>query len=245
MHLVFPLLPSCRYLVDRANLLLFMEGPGGTQQLLSLQEAQDLMVGAGVGMDLYQVFCKLTRAGYIAQRHPARWIAGPREDLPAIWAHWREAGGAGACLAGETSGAGPSVPARDGGAPAPGTCTGWGASAEGGSARPAGSLARSRAWWALGSWARAESQDNFWAAQPRVEVLQGSKAQRRAAYPCLQPLAQTSGGELAQVAFESGAATPKLVGPNGVCESGIHRLELRWPGGGFLDFGCQPGLWCT
>ena len=41
--------------------------------MLSLQETHDLMLGSGVPLDRYLVFCKLLRAGYIVQRHPARF----------------------------------------------------------------------------------------------------------------------------------------------------------------------------
>ena len=83
-----------RYLLDRANLLLFLDRPhsaaGGQaraqlakprQCLLSLAEATDLMLTTGVSMDRYLVFCKLLRAGYIVQRHPARWLLRPGQDL--------------------------------------------------------------------------------------------------------------------------------------------------------------------
>jgi hypothetical protein len=36
---------ACRYLVDRANLLLFVDLPNGSKRLLTLQEVQELMVG--------------------------------------------------------------------------------------------------------------------------------------------------------------------------------------------------------
>ncbi|KAL4437793.1 hypothetical protein ABPG77_005705 [Micractinium sp. CCAP 211/92] len=86
------------YLVDRANLLLFLDGSGGSggrrrggaggagqqQRLLSLQEATDLMVSCGVPLDVYLVFAKLLRAGYIVTRHPARWALGPADDLAAV-----------------------------------------------------------------------------------------------------------------------------------------------------------------
>ena len=35
---------KCRYLADRANLLLFVDSPRTGKQLLSLQESQELMV---------------------------------------------------------------------------------------------------------------------------------------------------------------------------------------------------------
>ncbi|KAL6782333.1 hypothetical protein ACKKBG_A06385 [Auxenochlorella protothecoides x Auxenochlorella symbiontica] len=198
------------YLVDRANLLLFTEGPGRAQRLLSLQEAQDLMLGAGVGIDLYLVFCKLTRAGYIAQRHPARWIAGPGEDLGAVWARWRGGAGTDACLAGEGRGTAAATPDRDSGARPPIHPTARAPRDRPVPARPATARGQSRGWWALDGWAGVGPREGFWAAQPRAEVLQGTAAGRRAQYPCLQPLAQTSRGEVAQAAYEGGAASPRL-----------------------------------
>ena len=46
------------------------------------------MAGAGVPADRYLVFCKLLRAGYIVQRHPARWMLKPTDDPAAAWAGW-------------------------------------------------------------------------------------------------------------------------------------------------------------
>jgi hypothetical protein len=93
--------PSVRsFLLDRANLLLFLEEGGGgggarrrppqqpVQRLLSLAEAHELMATAGVTLERYLVFCKLLRAGYIVQRHPARWQLKPGEDTARLWAGW-------------------------------------------------------------------------------------------------------------------------------------------------------------
>ncbi|KAI3425099.1 hypothetical protein D9Q98_008477 [Chlorella vulgaris] len=90
------------YLLDRANLLLFLDQAqqqgGGrrhqqqpSQRLLSLAEAHDLMLTTGVALDRYLVFCKLLRAGYIVQRHPARWLLRPGEDPGQAWAGWGQA----------------------------------------------------------------------------------------------------------------------------------------------------------
>lgn len=94
----------CSYLLDRANLLLFLhQAHSGTdssgrrwqqsqqQRLLSLAEAHDLMLATGVSMDRYLVFCKLLRAGYIVQRHPARWLLRPGEGPVQAWAGWGQA----------------------------------------------------------------------------------------------------------------------------------------------------------
>ncbi|PRW45365.1 tRNA-splicing endonuclease subunit Sen54 [Chlorella sorokiniana] len=85
-HYLFP--EEAAYLVDRANLLLFLDLGAQKQRLLSLQECLDLLAGAGVPVDRYLVFCKLLRAGYIVQRHPARWLLKPTEDPTAPWAGW-------------------------------------------------------------------------------------------------------------------------------------------------------------
>lgn len=104
----------CSYLVDRANLLLFLDGPGASrrgggggqqQRLLSLQEATDLMVACGVPMDRYLVFAKLLRAGYIVTRHPARWALGPADDLATAAAAARAWGRAPADAAAATAAA--------------------------------------------------------------------------------------------------------------------------------------------
>lgn len=42
------------------------------------------MVSCGVPLNVYLVFAKLLRAGYIVTRHPARWALGPADDLAAV-----------------------------------------------------------------------------------------------------------------------------------------------------------------
>ena len=76
------------YLVDRANLRLFLDHGRGRQRLLSLEEAHELLLARGLGMDLYLVYCKLMRAGYIVQRHPARWVLKPSERPQLVWGKW-------------------------------------------------------------------------------------------------------------------------------------------------------------
>lgn len=49
------------------------------------------MLTTGVALDRYLVFCKLLRAGYIVQRHPARWLLRPGEDPGQAWAGWGQA----------------------------------------------------------------------------------------------------------------------------------------------------------
>ncbi|KAG7667495.1 hypothetical protein Ndes2526B_g03498 [Nannochloris sp. 'desiccata'] len=73
------------YLVDRANLLLFEDTSASGKHLLSLQECQELMVANGVSMDMYLVYCKLMRAGYIVQRHPFTWVVKNSESPTQIW----------------------------------------------------------------------------------------------------------------------------------------------------------------
>jgi hypothetical protein len=73
------------YLVDRANLLLFEDTPAAGKRLLSLQECQELMIETGVSMDMFVVYCKLVRAGYIVQRHPFTWVVKNSESPTQIW----------------------------------------------------------------------------------------------------------------------------------------------------------------
>lgn len=80
--------------MDRANLMMFLDHPKTGKQIMSLQEAQEIMVrrwrcifllkstgplspspslkppqlNTGVTMDMYIIYCKLMRAGYIVQR---------------------------------------------------------------------------------------------------------------------------------------------------------------------------------
>eukprot|EP00884_Botryococcus_braunii_P015036 jgi/Botrbrau1/23533/Bobra.0141s0004.1 len=72
------------YLVDRANLLLFrsldeMRSP------LSVQEVFYLMIGAGVGLERYQIYSHLLHAGFKPYRHPARWCLGRLETPAQVW----------------------------------------------------------------------------------------------------------------------------------------------------------------
>jgi tRNA-splicing endonuclease subunit sen54 N-term len=73
------------YLVDRANLLLFEDTSASGKRLLSLQECQEVMFNTGVTMDMYLVYCKLMRAGYIVQRHPFTWVVKNSESPTQIW----------------------------------------------------------------------------------------------------------------------------------------------------------------
>jgi len=73
------------YLVDRANLLLFEDTAASGKRLLSLQECHELMVAKGLSMDMYLVYCKLMRAGYIVQRHPFTWVVKNSESPTQIW----------------------------------------------------------------------------------------------------------------------------------------------------------------
>lgn len=69
-------------------------------------------MGAGVGLDRYLVFCKLLRAGYIVQRHPARWALKPGEEPAAIWGAWgRAPGDAAAAAAAQAVGQGSATAA--------------------------------------------------------------------------------------------------------------------------------------
>ena len=202
----------CRYLVDRANLLLFLDQGRAQQQkrLLSLQEAHDLMLGSGVPLDRYLVFCKLLRAGYIVQRHPARWVLGPREDLAQAWAGWgqqqqsqQQPGGAAAASA-----------AAAAAAPQPALASGSAAPAAPAAAPPAGPATkrrkvdpqqqrRSGAWWPAGTTA-AGQQDGSSAASaspwlsclppgfmdslPRCTVLPDAAQRARSDFPRMAPL---------------------------------------------------------
>lgn len=75
-------LAHCRYLVDRVNLLLFVEeGPKNKQRLLSLQECYELMVSAGVSIDWYIVYCKLMRAGFVCHRCGIPWTLKSKDEI--------------------------------------------------------------------------------------------------------------------------------------------------------------------
>ncbi len=73
------------YLVDRANLLLFEDTSASGKRLLSVQECQELMIENGVTMDMFVVYCKLMRSGYIVQRHPFAWVVKSSESPRQIW----------------------------------------------------------------------------------------------------------------------------------------------------------------
>ncbi|KAL3163143.1 hypothetical protein ABBQ32_009553 [Trebouxia sp. C0010 RCD-2024] len=62
------------YLVSKGSLLLTLTDAEGQQQLLSLQEATQLMESSGISLSQYQVYSHLMRAGYIVTRHPATWV---------------------------------------------------------------------------------------------------------------------------------------------------------------------------
>ncbi|KAL3160775.1 hypothetical protein ABBQ38_009187 [Trebouxia sp. C0009 RCD-2024] len=63
-----------RYLISKGSLLLTLFDAEGQQQLLSLQEATQLMESSGISLSQYQVYSHLMRAGYIVTRHPATWV---------------------------------------------------------------------------------------------------------------------------------------------------------------------------
>uniref|UniRef100_A0A7S3QU62 RNase III domain-containing protein n=1 Tax=Dunaliella tertiolecta TaxID=3047 RepID=A0A7S3QU62_DUNTE len=86
------------FLVDRADLLLFVEqegdedavpgytltggGSSGTQppprhRLLSMQECFELMELCGVSMERYIVYSTLSRSGYLVMRYPSCWVLDP------------------------------------------------------------------------------------------------------------------------------------------------------------------------
>ncbi len=68
----------------------------GGKRLLSLREAEELLAAAGVPHDAYLVYCKLARAGLIAQRAPARWALRPAERPQDVWPRWYPAAAAAA-----------------------------------------------------------------------------------------------------------------------------------------------------
>lgn len=62
-------------MVDRANLLLFIEeGPKKKKKLLSLKDCYSLMADSGVSMEQFLVYCKLMRAGFVAHRNGIPWV---------------------------------------------------------------------------------------------------------------------------------------------------------------------------
>ena len=50
-----------------------------------------MLVASGATLGRHLVYCKLLRAGYIVQRHPARWLLRPAEDPAQVWAAWGQA----------------------------------------------------------------------------------------------------------------------------------------------------------
>lgn len=73
------------YLVSRGSLLLSMIDAAGQHRLLTLHEATECMVFAGVSIAQYQVYCHLVRAGYIVTRYPAIWVLNDAQHPHQIW----------------------------------------------------------------------------------------------------------------------------------------------------------------
>ncbi|MEW5303153.1 MAG: hypothetical protein WDW38_001477 [Sanguina aurantia] len=73
------------FLVDRSDMLLFVEDAHGQRRLLSLQECYDLMITNGVSMERYVVYSRLNRSGYLVMRHPSRWVLGGDETQQSVW----------------------------------------------------------------------------------------------------------------------------------------------------------------
>jgi hypothetical protein len=91
----------------------------GGKRLLSLREAEELLAAAGVPHDAYLVYCKLARAGLIAQRAPARWALRPAERPQDVWPRWYPAAAGGAAAAaGGADGAEPAAKRPRAAAPA-------------------------------------------------------------------------------------------------------------------------------
>ncbi|KAG1662381.1 hypothetical protein FOA52_006643 [Chlamydomonas sp. UWO 241] len=83
------------FYIDRGDLLLFVE-VDRQQRLLSVQEAYDLMVTSGVGLDRYLVYSFLMRSGYVVVRYPSLWVLAPDASPSVAWAEWVASGGGGA-----------------------------------------------------------------------------------------------------------------------------------------------------
>ena len=185
-----------------------MEDAQRERRLLSLQEATELMVSTGFGLDVYLVFCKLVRAGYIVQRHPARWMAGPREDLRSIWEHWRPRASPEPCQpAGGPPAQETAAPARQPSAPAEPRVAAYPAASQPKAKRKRQEA--SRDWWPLqGVWCREEAE--FWAGLPRatITVPQDERAAARTRYPHLHPLPPGTAGDW----HDWEAPAPQLVG---------------------------------
>jgi hypothetical protein len=64
----FALASYCRFLNDRADLIILVEEPDGQQRLLPLQEAFELMLQSGVAMPRFLVYAHLKRAGHLVKR---------------------------------------------------------------------------------------------------------------------------------------------------------------------------------
>lgn len=149
------------------------------------QECLDLLAGVGVPVDRYLVFCKLLRAGYIVQRHPARWLLKPTEDPAAPWAGWGvdpAAGGAAPAAQDVDQGpvatavqqqqrTAPAVPAVPAGPPR--------------KRRKVEAQVRSMCWWAAG-------QD---AQQPQQQQLPEQQTQQQQVAPQVDQQAEQQAGQ--------------------------------------------------
>ena len=169
------------------------------------------MLGSGVPLDRYLVFCKLLRAGYIVQRHPARWVLGPREDLAQAWAGWGQKqqsqqqqqelqpGGAAAAAAA-------LQPAPAGGSPAQAAAPPAGPAAKRRKVDPQQQQQqqrRSGSWWPAGTAAEGQQEGGstasanpwlsclppgFMNSLPRCTVLPDAAQRARSDFPRMAPL---------------------------------------------------------
>ena len=101
------------YLVDRGDLLLFVElaptekgDASAARRLLSIQECYELMTaldegpvgpgrrGGGCSMERYLVYCTLMRQGFLLMRHPSCWtLESDQDPSEACGEAWRPPGG--------------------------------------------------------------------------------------------------------------------------------------------------------
>jgi hypothetical protein len=165
------------------------------------------MLGSGVPLDRYLVFCKLLRAGYIVQRHPARWVLGPREDLAQAWAGWGQkqqsqqqqelrSGGAAAAAAAPQ-------PVSAGGSAAQASAPPTGPAAKRRKVDPQQQQRCSGAWWPAGTAAEGQQEGSstasaspwlsclppgFMDSLPRCTVLPDAAQRARSDFPRMAPL---------------------------------------------------------
>lgn len=180
-----------RYLVDRANLLLFLDQGRHEKRLLSTQECHDLMAGIGVSMEQYLIYCKLARCGYIVQRHPAHFVLSISEAPMEIWSNWQQPG-AQPQQEQQQHAVFPRQPAAAATAPPPSKRRKLHAGdthqeAAGSHWFPA--LAESRTWLSF-------LPPDFCKTLPRVEVVPDAAVAARAAYPQMLPLQKLPTEEL-------------------------------------------------